>query len=186
MVLLTDRAASVPGLAEELHSALGCNVRPLPRAAAAQGALQSANHLVSASDGILFATRLPSAGATMTSNVRGATAAGSDPMSVAPTEAATHLVYRDRVVAIDDGPLIIGTSPPPDRRRLQIEGRTAGISRSHCTVVSADGVVVIDDHSSYGTLVNGEPVEGRAPLRAGDRILLGTPGESILAVRLED
>ena len=35
---------------------------------------------------------------------------------------------------------------------------------------------IVEDHSTYGTFLNGTRIEGSAPLAAGDRLRLGTPG----------
>jgi pSer/pThr/pTyr-binding forkhead associated (FHA) protein len=48
------------------------------------------------------------------------------------------------------------------------------ISRRHCAFSVRDGRVWVEDLGSrHGTRVNGEPVEGRRPLRDGDRLDLG-------------
>ena len=50
----------------------------------------------------------------------------------------------------------------------------AGISRHHARIGDEAGIVTIEDlGSSNGTFVNGEPVEGRRPLRDGDEIQVG-------------
>jgi len=49
-----------------------------------------------------------------------------------------------------------------------------GISRRHCRVVSDDKLFFVEDlNSTNGTLLNGERLQGRAVLNAGDRIYLG-------------
>ncbi len=39
--------------------------------------------------------------------------------------------------------------------------------------------MVVEDHSTYGSHLNGERVAGRAALVAGDRLRLGSPGIEI-------
>ena len=66
------------------------------------------------------------------------------------------------------GEVVIGRSP-----ECQIVLRDFGISRMHAKiVVGEDGVYIVDLKSKNGTQVNGVPVV-EAPLRDGDRILLG-------------
>jgi pSer/pThr/pTyr-binding forkhead associated (FHA) protein len=59
-----------------------------------------------------------------------------------------------------------------------------GISREHCTLVREDSAAWLEDHSTYGTLVNGERISGRVELRAGDRLRLGSPGVDCELVRV--
>ncbi len=66
------------------------------------------------------------------------------------------------------GEVVIGRSP-----ECQIVLRDFGISRTHAKIiVGEDGVRILDLKSKNGTQVNGVPVV-EAPLRDGDRILLG-------------
>jgi two-component system, cell cycle response regulator len=49
-----------------------------------------------------------------------------------------------------------------------------GISRRHCAVMPVDDHYVLEDlHSTNGTLLNGNKIEGRQRLSPGDRIYLG-------------
>ena len=57
-----------------------------------------------------------------------------------------------------------------------------GVSRRHCSIYRNGAGVVVEDHSSYGTFVNGARVQGQASLAAGDRVRLGTPGEELLLI----
>jgi pSer/pThr/pTyr-binding forkhead associated (FHA) protein len=45
---------------------------------------------------------------------------------------------------------------------------------------------VVEDHSSGETFVNDERVAGRAVLRVGDRLRLGSPGVELLLIATED
>ena len=46
----------------------------------------------------------------------------------------------------------------------------------HALIVADRDGVRVRDHSRFGTWLNGAPVAGEAPLEAGDRLRLGTPG----------
>jgi pSer/pThr/pTyr-binding forkhead associated (FHA) protein len=45
--------------------------------------------------------------------------------------------------------------------------------------------VIVEDHSTYGTFLNGSRLEGRASLAAGDRLRLGTPGIVLQLIAVE-
>ena len=83
-----------------------------------------------------------------------------------------RLTYQDGdsplTYDFDFGEVVIGRSPD-----CQIVLRDFGISRNHAkVVVGEDGVNIQDLKSKNGTQVNGVPVV-EAPLKDGDRILLG-------------
>jgi len=61
-----------------------------------------------------------------------------------------------------------------------------GVSRHHCTLRTSNGDVAVEDHAGGDTFVNGERVGDRAPLRAGDRLRLGSPGLELLLVAVEE
>jgi hypothetical protein len=85
---------------------------------------------------------------------------------------------------IGAGGLALGTAPPAGRRGVVL-AHEAGIERHHCTLL-AEGAAVVEDHSRGHTFVNGERVEGRAGLRAGDRLRLGRARSELLLVAVED
>jgi len=83
-----------------------------------------------------------------------------------------RLIYQDgdtpQTYTFTGGEVVIGRSPD-----CQIVLKDFGISRAHAkVVVDDDGVRISDLKSKNGTQVNGVPVV-EAPLKDGDRILLG-------------
>src|SRR5215475_11716010 len=83
-----------------------------------------------------------------------------------------RLLYQDGETQQDykfaTGEVVIGRSP-----ECQIVLKDFGISRTHARVVAdEDGVRIADLKSKNGTQVNGVPIV-EAPLKDGDRILLG-------------
>jgi adenylate cyclase len=83
-----------------------------------------------------------------------------------------RLIYQDgdtpQAHTFTTGEVVIGRSPD-----CQIVLKDFGISRTHAkVVVDDDGARIIDLKSKNGTQVNGVPVV-EAPLKDGDRILLG-------------
>jgi pSer/pThr/pTyr-binding forkhead associated (FHA) protein len=100
-----------------------------------------------------------------------------------PVVVPSHLLLDDQVYSLDGAPLVIGRSPVGPRTIILSEG-LAGISRRHCTLVREGGEMVLVDHSSFGTYVNGERVAERVRLHSGDRVRIGDPGVefSLIAV----
>src|SRR5438552_11316483 len=83
-----------------------------------------------------------------------------------------RLIYQDgdtpQAYNFTEGEVLIGRSP-----ECQIVLKDFGISRTHAKLVAdEDGVRIQDLKSKNGTQVNGVPVV-EAPLKDGDRILLG-------------
>ena len=83
-----------------------------------------------------------------------------------------RLLYQDGDVpqsyTFTTGEVVIGRSPD-----CQIVLKDFGISRTHARItVDEDGIRITDLKSKNGTQVNGVPVV-EAPLKDGDRILLG-------------
>jgi adenylate cyclase len=83
-----------------------------------------------------------------------------------------RLIYQDgdtpQTYTFTSGEVVIGRSP-----ECQVVLKDFGISRNHAKIVVADeGVRIVDLKSKNGTQVNGVPVV-EAPLKDGDRILLG-------------
>ncbi len=68
------------------------------------------------------------------------------------------------------GTYVIGRVPPSGIRVLDMK-----VSKEHARVVlqGEDGVLLEDLGSRHGTLLNGQPVQGVRPVKAGDEIRLG-------------
>lgn len=169
---LSGRAMAVPGLAAELGALRDLVVVPLARGAAAAGALA---HGAEIAGGELALVNRLSAAPPVAAPLAAAGAAVAAP---------THVVYQGRAHALGPQPLLVGRAPAGPRTLL-LSGDLAGVSRSHCALVSRDGDAVLEDLSTYGTFVNGERVARRARLMAGDRIRIGTPGVALELVRLD-
>jgi hypothetical protein len=87
--------------------------------------------------------------------------------------AGRHLAIEDGddvvVVALDQDVLHVGRSPSAD---IVLDDAT--VSRRHAVIALQDGeTVLLDDRSRHGVLVNGDRV-GRAVLRDGDMIHMGS------------
>jgi hypothetical protein len=97
----------------------------------------------------------------------------------------SHLLLDGHVYLLGGEPLVIGRSPAGPRSVALPEG-LAGVSRRHCTLVSEGGELVLLDHSSFGTYVNGERVAERVRVRAGDRVRVGDPGVELALIAVND
>src|SRR5581483_907219 len=84
-----------------------------------------------------------------------------------------------------DGPHVhIGRDPDCE---LVLEGEaSSAVSRRHaCIDLSESGATVTDLGSSNGTLLNGQLLDGPAPLRVGDRIQMGYTGATLTVTDLD-
>jgi hypothetical protein len=182
-VLLSHRAARLPGLADRLGEIRGVTVVGLEPAAAAKGVLRHRALLRRAGDALPFVTRLPSGRG-------GAERRAPSVPALAPRRAdprhPTHVLHEGIAHAIGGRGLSIGTAPPEGAPALALKGDTTGISRHHCTLVAADGEALVLDHSSWGTFLNGEKVASRAVVHVGDRLRLGSPGQELLLVAVKE
>jgi pSer/pThr/pTyr-binding forkhead associated (FHA) protein len=76
-----------------------------------------------------------------------------------------------------------GTAAVPSTSRyITLPEGLAGVSRRHCTFVHDGDELVLLDHSTFGTFVNGERVQERVRVHAGDRVRLGEPGVELALI----
>jgi hypothetical protein len=178
-VRLSHRLAALPGLDEQLASIRDCEVVRLPRGAAALGALAYERVLRRDGRGLALVQHLPVP--LLAEAVR-----PRERLAMVPTEwRPTHVVHGGRAYRIAPRPITLGSSVPGDRRALTVDAGP-GISRSHCTFFADGGAAWLEDHSTYGTFVNGDRIAGRVELRAGDRVRVGSPGVECELVRAVD
>ena len=155
-------------------------IRRLPEGAAARGALANAAVILRGSEPALI-LQLPVAHLAEES-----TSANNEGPLAAMQAPATHLLHAGRAWALGAAALTLGTQVADGERALNLPAGSPGISRSHCRVHRRDGVVMVEDISTYGTFINDERVHGSAPLRRGDRLRLGTPGLVLDAIEVID
>jgi hypothetical protein len=177
---LSHRFATLPGLEARLAGIRDCDVVRLPRGAAALGALAWESHVRRGPGALTLVQQLPVALRS------GAAASGTSPSSSVPADARpTHLLLASRAYRLDSQPLSLGAAVPDTGRAIALEPGP-GISRRHCSISLVDGSAWLEDHSTYGTFLNGERVGGRVELRAGDRLRVGGPGVECELVRTVD
>ncbi len=181
-VRISSRLAALPGFSELLAEELSTDVVPLPPGIAIQNVLHFRNRLPHAAgnDGaIAFVASLPL----------------EDPRSdpAVPTPGAlrkalegapTHVLWEGVAHPLDPGPFFLGVAIPEGSRGLNLSGAVAGISRSHCTLRRVEEKWMVEDHSRYGSYLNGRRVEESAALRAGDRLRVGTPGIEVQLIEV--
>jgi hypothetical protein len=175
-IVLGDRAAVLPGLAERFAEFNDCSVvRSAPGAAVIAACDLGDEETGAETVQLLSATPRLDAGIT---RLPWKSLQAARPADV--VAAPSHLLYRGQAIALSPEPLHIGLAPPRDRGpALAVVGAAAGLSRLHCSVMRLPTGAVVVDHSRYGTWLNDERVFGRATLRAGDRLRLGRPGVTL-------
>ncbi len=194
-LLVSAHAARIPGLVARLATMRGSGVVRVPGSLAAAGALRAHERLRAVKGGLrLFVTRLerrrpsPDEGAADSAAVP-----RSAPVPQAPPPfplgggaRPTHLLLGHHARPLTAEPLVVGTAPPEGSRGLRLAGETAGVSRAHCRFFEVGGEVVLEDLSTYGTFVNGEQIVGRAVVFPGDRVRVGSPGQEMLVIAVEE
>ena len=98
----------------------------------------------------------------------------------------THLLFDHMAYRIDDLPLVLGTKIAEGERTIPLPAEMPGVSRRHCSVRSQNGQCVLEDHSRYGTFLNGHRIDGSAVLQAGDLLRLGSPGHELQLIAMEE
>jgi FHA domain len=99
-------------------------------------------------------------------------AAGSATLTL---QQPTHLLWDARAWRLDDLPFTVGTGLGDDDVGIRLDPAAPGVSRRHCTLRVENGLLMVFDHSRYGTFLNGHRMEHAAVLEVGDTITLGSP-----------
>lgn len=175
---ISHRLTRWPGLQQQLEAIPQLQVRVLPAEAAALGALRHLNAIRRGPETLALVTRLPAALAAQTAPAQ------VRPQAVPRELLPTHVLYSGRAYSISQAPLTIGWSVGEGRRAVPLPSGVPGLSRAHCTLVRRDGVVLIEDHSTYGSFINDARVQGSSVLRLGDRLRLGAPGVTLDLIQL--
>ncbi len=175
---LSHRVAAMPGLLERLAALRDCEVRVLPRGAAALSALHYATAIRRPPESLALVYQLPTPRAA---------ANGAAPLQEAATPAPlrpTHVLFQGRAWQISERPLSVGWAAEGSPRKLNLPASSPGVSRTHCTLIRRSGSVIVEDHSTYGSFVNEERVVGNTVLTVGDRLRLGSPGVTLDLIQM--
>jgi hypothetical protein len=194
-LLLSHRAATLPGLAARLAGFRELTLTALPAGASASGALAEKERIRGSGEALPFVTRLPGTTDVAQASVERRPALAAPvrgrvldvpPRVGSQAQAPTHLLHEGQAFRITTEPFTLGVAAPASGNGLRLTGATAGISRRHCSIHLESERVLLEDHSTYGSFVNDERVEGRAELLAGDRLRLGSPGIELQVIRLAE
>lgn len=177
--------ADLPGLREVLEQFRGCELIRLPEGFVA--AALSRLELPAGEpdrDSVRLIRRLPLQTGGESASMISRELVGQRP-SAGPSP--SHVLFGGRAYSLEALPLVVGrASTASDLTRahassvsIALPEGLAGVSRRHCTLARDQGEVVLLDHSTFGTFVNGERVAERVRLHAGDRVRLGDPGVDI-------
>jgi FHA domain len=172
-LVVSHRLARLPGMVEALNGGADMEIVQLQPGAGALGAATLGGSVVQTENGTGVAL--------ITSRAFDDTRPPSKPKPErreGSVEQPTHLLYRHRAYPISREPLTIGRGIESRQKEIRIEGAVNGVSRRHCTIRRGDDGVLLDDYSTYGTFVDGNRVSGAVPLKAGQQIRLGEPGET--------
>lgn len=171
-IQVTDRTGRLPGLADMLKARVGGEVFVLEPGATAHGALTRCRDLPrhgSGGDGrVTLRRQLPwdQSAASVKQDESYRTRAG----------VPTHLLFGSKAYAIDGAPLVIGSQTSDTERTIVLGSDMPGISRRHCSLRQQNGQCVLEDHSRYGTFLNGHRIDGSTVLQVGDSVRVGSPG----------
>jgi hypothetical protein len=164
---ISHRFRGFPGLLDSLALLDNCDIVLLEQHAVSKGILKHLTDIRSEGDSLTHITTLPSDERTL-----------SRPLSVVPAAAtetmyATHILHGNRALPIDDA--------------LKLDSHFSdGVDADEpqCTIYRRDRAVFLDNHSSAGTLINGEAVKVQTELKPGDEIQLGT--EKLILISVEN
>jgi len=181
-LIVPRNAVELPGLQEELEQFAGCELISLPDGFAASAASlldlperrpEDPVRLLRRSS---VQARAELAGEVMRRGLGARRVGGPAP---------SHVLFDGRAHSLSVDSLVVGRAPEAPNAITLPEG-LAGVSRRHCTFVHDSGQLVLLDHSSFGTFVNGERVAERVRVYAGDRVRLGEPGAELSVIAVSD
>lgn len=173
---LSDRAARLPGLADMLGARVGGEVFLLEPGATARGALARCRDMHAEAAGVSLIRQLPWDQSAVALQVEQSAAAEGQP---------THLLLGNKAYTLDGRSLSLGTQAVAGERFIDLPHDMPGISRRHCSFNIRDGQCVVEDHSRYGTFLNGHRIDGSAVLAVGDMLRIGTPGFELRLISVE-
>ncbi len=167
-IQVTDRVARLPGLTDMLKARVGGEVFVLEPGATARGALARSRGGNTQSQGVSLLRQLPWD--------QTAVDIGQHALDGVNAGVPTHLLLGHNAYEIGNSPLILGSEKDDDGRFVALASDMPGVSRRHCSLVRKNGQCVLEDHSRYGTFLNGHRVDGSSVLQIGDVLRIGSPG----------
>lgn len=184
-LMISERAAGIPGLVSRLSALNATNLIELEGRAAVSGALKHRDQIEAPGGDLPFVVRLP---------VDSQAGSLPDPATPPPLKAIpvgraatpSHLLFEATAHLITSEPIWLGSATSVEGRGLDLGGPMPGLSRRHCAVRRMGNGVVVEDHSSFGTYLNGRRIEGQAEVTVGDRLRVGSPGVELLLIAVAE
>lgn len=175
---VSDRVVRLPGLTEMLKARVGGEVFVLEPGATARGALARCRQTAGDAGGISLIRQLPwdQAAVEIEKHADDRAEAGMP----------THLLYGHTAYAIGNSALVLGSQEAEEVRHITLPSDMPGVSRRHCSLLKKNGQCVLEDHSRYGTFLNGHRIDGSSVLQVGDTVRIGSPGYEFQLIRTDD
>jgi hypothetical protein len=177
-IVMPQLAAQLPGLREQMEQFVGCELIAIPDGfAAAATSLLGLPAPPEDKASVALLRRIP-LGADGSGDKAPALAISRTPLGQRRMSgpAPSHVLWEGRAYPLQPDTLVVGREPTTNPRHITLPDGLAGVSRRHCTFVHDGDELVLLDHSSFGTFLNGERVPERVRIYAGDRVRLGEPG----------
>ncbi len=183
-IIAPRTAAALPGLHDQLDQFADCELVTVPDgyAAVATSRIDLPDNLESG-EAVRLLRRVPMNTPAVSGDHVTRQSLGQRRTS-GPTP--SHVLWEGRAFSLNVHSLVVGRNVPDPAHHLILPEGLAGVSRRHCTFVHDGDSLVLLDHSTFGTFVNGERVSERVRVYAGDRIRLGEPGVELALIALGD
>jgi len=176
-IVVPGIVGNLPGLRETFEGFTGCELVAIPDGFAA-AAVSLLDLPQPQEEGVAhLLRRLPARAQPLLLERVVRTGLGGRRTSAPPP---SHVLFDGRAYSLAEA-LVVGRAPAASHAITLPEG-LAGVSRRHCTFTRDGDELVLIDHSSFGTFVNGERVAGRVRVHAGDRVRLGEPGVELALI----
>jgi hypothetical protein len=198
-IVVPRTVAELPGIRQQLEQFVGCELVSVPDgfAAAATSLLDLPEpESTTGEDFVRLLRRLPLQAQTVLTDT-----VARDPLGQRRSggPAPSHALLDGRAYSLSSESLVVGRAAEPQSapstvmasgtaavpstsRYITLPEGLAGVSRRHCTFVHDGDELVLLDHSTFGTFVNGERVQERVRVHAGDRVRLGEPGVELALI----
>jgi len=200
-IVLAQPLGQLPGLREQFEQFVGCELILVPDGlAAAAASLLDLPENPAPLESVRLLRRMPLQKPEAFTDVIARELLGRRRSSGAPP---SHVLLDGRAYSLSAEALVVGRTPDKPEmpagaapgtadtvlgsyRSIRLPDGLAGVSRRHCTFVHDGETLVLLDHSTFGTFVNGERVQERVRVHAGDRIRLGEPGVELSLIAVGD
>ncbi|HUO83387.1 MAG TPA: hypothetical protein VM616_11090 [Gammaproteobacteria bacterium] len=178
-VLLSARAAQLPGLADALGAASGCAAVGLAPDAVAGGVFAHVDEIRSQGDSLSFVTRLPAPAGKKNGDIPDFHKKIRN-VPISPALRPTHLLHRSRAWAIGAVACEVGEGP----EGLRIGRPLNGAAEPLCSIYARGPRVLLENRG--GALLNEDRAGELAELKLGDRIRVGRAGDVLEIIAVVD